>query len=181
MCVHRVMHHHSIDASFDCLNQAGVPFYRDVGLVRYHSIEMLVLVTCNSFRVEHDHSIELNSSLLTHAGRIFKPDTRTLSKTYKNPNPLFVKHNAASSCRPTSTLRLPGPLWIWVHQMVRMVLFRWETRVALYRMALLRILLGTSLSERCSRIRIQQDAVSTSKQWWEAAETIVVAVCSDAV
>ena len=99
MCVLRVMHHHSIDASFDCLNQAGVPFYRDVGLVRCHSIEILVLVTCNSFRVEHDHSIESNSSLLTHAVRIFKPDTRTLSR-----NPLFVKHNAVSSRRPTSTL-----------------------------------------------------------------------------
>ena len=44
MCVHRVMHHHSIEASFDCLNQAGVPFYRDVGLVRYHSIGIVVLV-----------------------------------------------------------------------------------------------------------------------------------------
>jgi hypothetical protein len=106
------MHRHSIEASFDCSNQAGVPFYIDIDLVRCHSIEMLVLVTCNSFRVEHDHSIELNSSLLTNAGRIFKPDTRTLS-----PNPLFVKHNAASSRRPTSTLRLPRPLWIWVRQM----------------------------------------------------------------
>ena len=76
-----------------------MPYYRDVGLVRYHSIEMLVLATCNSFRVEHDHSIESNSSLLTHAVRIFKPDTRTLSR-----NPLFVKHNAVSSRRPTSTL-----------------------------------------------------------------------------
>ena len=112
ICVHRVMHHHSIEASFDCLNQAGVPFYIDIDLERCHSKEMLVLVTSNSFRVEHDHSIELNSSLLTNAGRIFKPDTRTLS-----PNPLFVKHNAASSRRPTSTLRLPRPLWIWVRQM----------------------------------------------------------------
>ena len=44
------MHRHSIEASFDCSNQAGVPFYIDIDLVRCHSIEMLVLVTSNSFR-----------------------------------------------------------------------------------------------------------------------------------
>jgi hypothetical protein len=33
MCVDTVMHHHSIEVSFGLLESAGVPFYRDVGLL----------------------------------------------------------------------------------------------------------------------------------------------------
>ena len=46
------------------IKMRGVPFYRDVGLVR-----------CNSLRIGHDHSIELNPALLTHAALFVSSQT----------------------------------------------------------------------------------------------------------